>query len=151
MSRLLDRLELLKAQGTLIHRPSAYGGYETPRTLYVTRQIAADAKEPFSKDEQGEAVAEMAAWFDAFSDEVEFSVSENCKEKPPDTMLARVCPPEAEFWSIRVIDPEEKNRIRVFGAFAARNKFVALHWDHRGNLDDFTETVNNVRSDWSGL
>jgi hypothetical protein len=47
---------------------------------------------------------------------------------------ARVHPVKAEFWSIRVTAPEDTPGIRVLGAFADKDKFIALTWDYREDM-----------------
>ena len=85
---------------------------------------------------------------DAFSEGGEFSVAEDPQNKPRDAMMARVSPVDAEFFSLRVTDPEETPGIRCFGAFADRDTFVALTWDFRENIALFDDEVSVVRAAW---
>ena len=82
----------------------------------------------------------------------EISVAEDPHDKPPDVMLARVDPIEAEFWSIRVTEPEETPGIRAFGAFTQKDTLVALTWEYRELIGDaFDDEVDSVRDAWTVL
>lgn len=99
--------------------------------MIVTQDILAAVTPPFPADERGVRLAEYRAVLDAFSEGGEFSVAEDPDRKPYDAMLARVHPVAAEFFSIRVTDPEETPGIRSLGAFVDKDTFVALIWDFR--------------------
>jgi hypothetical protein len=81
----------------------------------------------------------------------EISVSENPDRKPPDTMLARVHPIAAEFWSIRVTDPEQTPGIRSLGAFSDFDEFIALRWEYRENIEIFDDEVTRTINVWRDL
>lgn len=121
---------------------------ETARILYVTADISAAVMFPFPDTLEGTRLAEFRAWLDAFIEGGEISVAEDPQNKPPGTMLARVCPIEEEFWSIRVNRPEETPGIRSLGAFSDINEFVALTWEMREHIPDFDEEVESVIESW---
>jgi hypothetical protein len=150
---ITNRLILLDANKTLIQWDSPYEPVGTPRRMFVSQQIADATKEPLPEGQVGVDMGEMAGWLDIFCDGHDFTVSEDCKEKPPETMLARVCPPKAGFWSIRVADANRRNQMRVLGAFADKNTFVAILWDYRDNLQDenFDAAVDQVRAKWASM
>lgn len=123
---------------------------ETPRTMYVSSDIMAAVTLPLADTEEGERLGEFRAWLDGFIEGGEISVAEDPDQKPPDAMLARVHPVNAEFWSIRVTHPEMTPGIRSLGAFSDKNEFVALTWGKREIIDDkFNEEVASARESWS--
>lgn len=119
--------------------------------MIVTPDIEDVVTRPFPDTDAGKRLGEFRAWLDAFSEHGEISVCEDPYKKPPDAMLARVAPVEAEFWSIRITDPEDTPGIRALGAFAAKDTFVALIWDFRENIASFNEEVESVQEMWSDL
>lgn len=89
-------------------------------------------------------------FFQTFAEQGLLSVSENPKEHPPDTMVARNSPVEWDFWDFRVY--AGKKSIRVCGAFACSDTFVALTWDYREAIgDDFDQFVRDAREEWDRL
>lgn len=144
-------LDCLLAGRRLIERPSEFTGLETARTMYVTPEISDLTTPPFPDTEKGDRLAVLAAWLDAFSEHGEFSVSEDPDNKPPSTMLARVHPTDAEFWSIRVTEPECTAGIRILGAFVAKDEFMALTWEYREFIASFDGEVEAVRDEWRDL
>lgn len=148
MRLILDRLV---AEGKLIERPSAFTGLETAITMYVSPEISALTARPFPNTFEGVRLGEFAAWLDAFSEHGMISVSQDPDNKPHDTMLARVRPVEAEFWSIRVTDPKCTPGIRALGAFVGKDAFVTLTWDYREMIVNFDEEVAAAREAWRDL
>lgn len=135
IDRLLHEGRLFKIRSTefeLMGIPEA----DQPRTMYVSSDIMAVVALPFADTEEGERIAEFRRWLDNFVEGGEISVSENPDRKPPEIMMARVRPIEAEFWSIRVTEPEQTPGIRAIGAFSDVDEFVALTWDMRENIAD---------------
>lgn len=145
---ILDRLVVA---GRLVERPSAFTGFETGRSMYVSSDILDLTTPPFSDDEEGVRLGEFANWLDAFSEHGQISVSQDPDRKPQDTMLARVHPVGAEFWSIRVTEPDCTAGIRALGAFAGKNIFVALDWDYREYISDFDDQVEATKEAWRDL
>jgi hypothetical protein len=76
------------------------------------------------------------------------TVSEEPFSKPSDVMLARVSPVEADFWSMRITDPEETAGMRVLGAFYGKDAFVALTAEFREDIHDFGSEVGNAQEIW---
>jgi hypothetical protein len=118
LQRLLDEERLFEL-------PSLFTGLETARTVIVTPDILEVVTPPFPLDERGPRLNEFRNVLDAFSEGGEFSVAEDPANKPHDAMMSRVEPVKAEFFSIRVTDPEETPGIRSLGAFVDRDTFVA--------------------------
>ncbi|HEY1543183.1 MAG TPA: hypothetical protein VGG01_12300 [Xanthobacteraceae bacterium] len=121
---------------------------DAARTIFVSADIDAVIAYPFADTPDGLRMAEFRAWIDGFIEGNDLSVAEDPNRKPRDTMLARVNPAEAEFWSIRVTDPEDTPGVRSFGAFSALDEFVALSWINREDIDNFDEEVNEVIATW---
>ena len=119
--------------------------------MVVTPEIWEVVAFPFSPDAKGERLGEFRNWLDAFSEGGELSVAEDPHLKPQDAMLARVDPVDAEFWSIRVTDPEQTPGIRSLGAFADKDTFVALTWDYRELIGEFDDEVATAHAAWVDL
>jgi hypothetical protein len=141
-------------------KPLPFPGDETvvlqdddiPRKVYVSPNVMAAIMEPFADTQEGARLGEFRAWLDAFLLGSEISVCENPHHKPPETDLARVAPIEAEFWSIRVREPEDTDGLRSLGAFHAQDEFIALRWQYREVIgDDFDDEVDEVRMDWRNI
>ena len=139
----------MSTSGTdLILLPSRFTGYETVRSLYVTPEILEVVEPPYPDGLLGDRYAEFRNFLDAFSEGGEFSVCENPYEKPPETMLARVDPVQAEFWSMRILDPGKNAGIRCLGAFEKHDQFIALIWDLREDVANFNDEVAAVQKEW---
>lgn len=144
LSKLLEDEDLVEL-GSLLT------GDETVRTMIVSADVFAVVMPPFADTEEGLRHGELRAWMDAFSEGGELTVAEDPDKKPPEAMLARVHDVDDEFWSIRVTEPEDTAGIRSLGAFAARDKFVALTWEYREAMTDFDSHVEGVKQDWEDL
>jgi len=119
------------------------------RTVFVSADVFAVVTPPFADTEEGERLGEFRAWLDGFIEGGQLTVCENPDLKPYDTMLARVHPVEAEFWSIRVTEPETTPGIRSFGAFSFTDEFVALTWSMREAIGPhFNDEVDAVIALW---
>ena len=128
---------------------SLFTGDETARTMIVSPDILAIVTPPFDDTDQGKRRGEFRAWLDDFMEGCEITVAEAPFNKPADVMLARVYPIEAEFWSIRVTEPQDMPGLRSLGAFAEKDKFIALTWDYRESIGaDFDDEVDAVREEW---
>src|SRR5262245_13181986 len=124
MSRRQILAALLEKRRLYELTPIFNGHDENPRSMYVSADIAAVVEPPFADTLEGERLGKFRAWLDDFMDGAEISISEDPDHKPPWTMFARVKPVDAEFWSIRVVEPLETAGIRSLGAFCAFNEFV---------------------------
>ena len=142
-----DTPRSLITQGRLIERPSSFLEISA-REMVVTPEIDALTRQPFSDTAEGERFAAFAADLNAFSELNDITISENPLVKPPDVMLARVAPVEADYWSIRVIEPEGTAGLRSLGAFVCKDVFVALTWDFREDISDFAAEVADVQDVW---
>jgi hypothetical protein len=146
---IIEIIICLVEEGRLIERPSSLLKIQA-RSLYVTPELDAHTMAPFADTLEGERFASVAQYFDAFSELNMITVSENPHRKPWDVMLARVDPVKDEFWSMRIVDPEETAGIRVLGGFCAKDSFVALTWDFRDKIKigDFNAKVEGLKEAW---
>lgn len=146
---------ILQAQlsaNQLYELPSLFTGTETARTMIVTPDVLAAVRFPFPDTEEGRRLGAFRYWLDCFSECSQISVAEDPFRKPQDTMLARVGPVEDEFWSIRVTEPEKTDGIRCLGAFAERDKFIALTWEYREIINNkFSKEVEAAQAMWQGM
>ena len=107
--------------------PSAVTGFETQRTVYASRMVVDAVSGPFASNGFDDHFIEFRAHLDAFLEGAFFTVADRPHDKPPETMLARVHPVEAEIWDFRSVAPHPG--IRCLGAFWEQDAFVALRWD----------------------
>lgn len=144
LTRLLSERKLYELEPLLTRD-------ETVRTMIVSAGIDGVVQPPFADTKEGERHAELRAWFDSFMEGGEITVAPDPDDKPRDAMLARVRPVKGEFWSIRVTAPEDTPGIRVLGAFADKDKFIALTWDYREDMSTFNDHVKSAMSAWKDL
>lgn len=130
---------------------SLFTGDDTARSVYTTADVCIAIMPPFAETAIGERLAELRAWFDAFLEQSEITVSENPDNKPREVMLARVHPVKSEIWSARVTSPEETPGIRALCAFVSKDQLVALTWDFREDMDDFDGNVERAIQIWKDL
>jgi len=123
-------IEELTKQRKLVLRPSSFMG-DSARNVFLLPEIDAIAKSPFEDSDQGDRDFAVAAFLDAFAELNEITVSENPRRKPAETMLARVEPEDANFWSMRITEPEGTAGVRIIGAFCAKDCFVGLVCENR--------------------
>jgi hypothetical protein len=128
-----------------------FTGEDTARTMIVSADILAAVTPPFADTPDGKRLGEFRGWLDNFSLSGELTMAEKPFDKPQDSMLARVSPVEADFWSIRVTAPKKSPGIRAIGAFAGPNIFIALTWERREDIDDFDGEVETAIARWKDL
>jgi hypothetical protein len=149
-----DHIARLDAAGKLHCLESLLTGEETVRTLWVSSDIVAAVTPPYplAKNIQDrERLREFRQFLDSFLEHGHLSVAQNPDDKPGFAMLARVKPPENEFWDFRITAPHPG--IRAFGAFANFNTFVVLTWEYRDKipLGHFDDEVQNCMECWHDL
>jgi hypothetical protein len=145
-----DILDGLVKEGSF-HRvvsPWANSDDEQPREIYVSRDVFDAIDGAMGDSDRDARLAEFRAWLEGFVENCELSVAEDPDRKPADTMLARVKPVNDEFWSIRVTDEGQSPGIRALGAFVDKDKFLALIWSYREQIENFDEEVDLVRDEW---
>jgi hypothetical protein len=125
---------------------------DMPRKVYVSPEVMEAVSAPFPDTDEGRRLGAFRGWLDAFLLNAEISVCENPDCKPPETDLARVRPVEAEFWSIRVMEPQDTDGLRSLGAFHDKDEFIALTWQYREIIgDQFDDEVDEVQSYWCNI
>lgn len=75
--------------------------------------------------------SQLRQFLDQFTEGKKITISEEPYKKPNTTYMAPIDPVEDRVFDIRNRD---KPAVRVLGAFAERDVFVALIWDYRVNL-----------------
>lgn len=124
-------------------------GEDTIRTLFVSREVLDAVSEPF-QGVRKTWLAEFRENLDAFLEGCELSVGENPFDKDAGALIARVAPPEDEFWDLRVTAPNPG--IRAFGAFAEFDTFICLTWEFRDAIGDYFDAeVDRCKEEWRRL
>jgi hypothetical protein len=89
-------------------------GPDTPRTLFLTREVLDAVTPPLPATPKG-LHAEFRQQLDAFLEMSLMSIGLNPKTKASDALMARVCPVEWELFDFRITSPYPQ--IRAFGVF----------------------------------
>ena len=124
-------------------------GEETPRTVFVSEEVAEIVIPPSAKTWEGRRHARLRALLDGFTEGDFITIAEDPHDKAASAILARVDPVGEEVWDFRCLDPNPG--IRVFGCFAETDTFVALTWDYRENIEDWAAEVVRCRTAWTTL
>lgn len=147
-----DVISVLVENEKLFCLDGTFPGDETPRTVFVSKEIYDDFCEPWEDTRDGNRRAQARAVLDGFIAGDFITVSEDPFKKNSRCILARIAPVQFEVWDFRCLDPNPG--IRIFGHFAEKDTFVALHWDYRENLDevgDFDEAAKICLALWENL
>lgn len=124
-------------------------GPDTPRTLFLTADVLAAVTPPFPATPNG-LHAEFRQQLDAFLEMGLMSVGLNPKTKASDALMARVAPPEWEFFDFRITSPYPA--IRAFGGFSEKDTFVMVTWQYRDVIDNmFDAEVVRCKHEWEKL
>jgi hypothetical protein len=129
---------------------SEFESDETPRTVFVSREVADLVLGDWDDSPLGTRHARAKAVLDDFLVGGFVTIAENPFDKSTTAMLARVAPVEDEIFQFRCLDPVPG--IRILGCFSELDTFVALTWDYRENFgDEWPERVNECRAKWKEL
>jgi hypothetical protein len=137
--------------------PTLVPGEPTVRELFVSKKVKEAVFPPWPDNHLGIRHQTFRADFDAFTEHDMRSVSENPRNKPPDTHIARVDPVEREVWDFRSLHPPG---IRSFGRFGGLNLFVALTWAYREDIepgddwrsdDNWRAEIELCETEWARL
>jgi hypothetical protein len=144
-----DQIRRLVETGDLICLESVDFGEDTPRSIFISREVQEALTRPFP--ERKEILhAEFLQQLDAFLEHCEMTVAENPRVKPSDALMARVDPIEDEFFDFRITSPFPQ--IRAFGGFAEKNTFVLVTWNYRDAIEnDFDGEVARCKMEWQKL
>lgn len=124
-------------------------GEETPRTVFVSKELAEIVIPPWPKTREGRRHSRLRALLDDFTEGGFITIAEDPHKKDANALLARVDPVAAEVWDFRCLDPNPG--IRTFGCFAETDTFVALTWDYRENIEDWPTEVARCNDEWKKL
>ena len=91
----------------------------------------------------------MKGLLDGFVEGDRLTVGWDPFKKGTAAIMARVDPTEEEVWDFRCLDPNPG--MRAFGSFAERDTFIALTWDYRENVDDWSDKVAECKTEWEKL
>lgn len=125
-----------------------YGGIGR-RELYVSNDVRDAVSEPYPDTREGVQLEAFRATLDHFTSGLRMTISEQHRNKPPHTMLAKPWHPTIkDIWNFRSVEVDDG--IRCFGAFGGHNLFVALTWNHRRGIDFERETAECMTA-WERL
>ncbi|MBC7141083.1 MAG: hypothetical protein H5U18_02810 [Rhodobacteraceae bacterium] len=101
--------------------------------MFITSEIN-DEMDPNAWEDQsfGRRFAQLQADFDRFVTGQVIPVGMDPYDKGDNAFLARIDPAEYGIWALRSVAP--RPALRVFGAFAARDTFVAITVRERSTL-----------------
>jgi len=116
---------------------------EVVRPLYVTPDLNREILSPID-DEDAEDMEGLAMIFEAFMFGNPVTAT---LQREPDTDFKRLQESSRLVWEVRVTDPRH---LRVFGCFAAKDHFVAIHRQNRGGLN-FDEQIRETKLKWASL
>ena len=124
--------------GNLVNHQPSLPGEPVERTLLLTTEVEAFLKGPWGSENDETRAAELASQLDQFVSGGYIAASLNPIKKRNNCYMAILKPEVDRIWCIRSVDPEPS--IRVFGAFAEKDVFVAMNFEMRkllGGLGDF--------------
>lgn len=133
----------------------AFSGEETPRTIFLSREVDELREGAWSNSKDAGRLATALAVLEDFVTGGVVSVAEYPFRKSSRALLARLHPVAWEFWAFRCIDP--RPGIRVLGGFAGRAIFIALTWEYRENFDSeqldggWGGNIIRCRNEWTRL
>jgi hypothetical protein len=140
--------ELLNVE--VFHLYSEFEGEETPRAMFVSREVAELTHEEWT-GKPGEMLRATAAGvLQSFVAGDWLTIGEDPFNKDSAAIMARVDPINYEIFDFRCLAP--KPGIRILGCFIDVDEFIALTWDYRDNFDDnWPEQVERCRQEWIRL
>ncbi len=134
---------------SLVRLSPIVGSSGTRRTLWVTEEVY-NAVEPTRYGTWDDyRLSEFRGSLDAFTNNEEVSVAENPFNKDSETFLARVSPVTKELWDVRNVTAGQG--IRCLAGFAGYNSLVALTWNYRELIDDWTTFIESGETVWRSL
>lgn len=141
--------------GDLLLWQPQFQGDPCERTLFITAEVNDEFDEETWEDASlGFRYGQLSADFDRYTSGDTIQVALNPHQKSRDAFLARIDPPEYGIWDIRSIAPSPA--IRVFGAFAETDVFVALFTRLRKDLGgkgsrEWMAARENAIAKWDSL
>ena len=101
------------------------------RWVFVTSEVKQIVVGPWETTEDEIRAMKLRAHIDLFSTGKPISISDDPYKKPNTTYMSPIHPKNDRVFEIR---NQDKPGIRVFGAFAEKNLFIATCWGYRKNL-----------------
>lgn len=149
-----DEINHRVSEGRLHLLPPAIRGAPTGRFMYVGNELHAALTGPWDDPSAALRFGRLRADLDAFTEGRLVSIAEDPYAKRKSAYMARTDPISNDIWSIRSRDP--RPAIRVLGAFAETDVFVALVYDFRRNLGgpgsrEWRDLVNRCKTEWQRL
>lgn len=145
-----DRIKELVQKGSLFHRAPEDTSSLQLRSVYVTGQVQGllDGQPPVAKRLWPVGIR-ASAFFDAFTANAHTTLGMDPHHKDSRAVWARNAPVESGICDLRVKSPWPQ--IRVFGAFASTNTFIALTYAPRLPFLDFGMSVRRCKGQWQIL
>jgi hypothetical protein len=145
------QINRLRAAGTLHLIPQSWPGLPRRRVFLACETVKTLVLGPLWHDKKEEERAyELRAEIDWFIDGNTIYVRPE-SEDGTKAMFARLDPSTDEVWTLRSLKP--KPSLRIFGTFAERDVFVALHWAKRSDLgardsEEWTDAIGQFKTEW---
>lgn len=143
------RIKVLHGDGALSYLSPTIGSAPTARQIFVSEDVREAVNSPWPAYRTGQRHAMFRATLDNFTHGKTITIADDPFDKPVYSDIARTSPVKLEIWDIRSLEPDQG--IRCFGAFGGLDLFIALTWDYRENIDDFTAAVKECRTEWDRL
>lgn len=138
--------------GTKLMRiESEFYGEESPRFIYVSIDVHNFVIRQIGLSVHDAALAgNCKALLDDFIEGGLMTVGWDPLDKKSTCIMARTEPVELGIWDFRCLDP--RPGIRILGAFADKDVFIALTWDYRENFDgNWPEKIMECAAAWDAL
>lgn len=124
------------------------------RILLMGKEVVDFIDGPWSNDKDEGRAARLRADLESFVTGNTITVSLSPYKKEKACYMAILAPPTDGIWCIRSRDP--KPGLRVFGAFAAKNTFIALTCTRRSLLDGpggpiWKNEIRRAKAEWRKL
>lgn len=139
--------------GDLFVWQHAIASQQCPRCILVDKEMYEGFDEEYWEEpKHSYRLHSLRADLDHYIGGGEVAVGWHPFDKDDSAFMARTHHIERGVWDIRSRDP--KPAIRVFGAFAEVDVFVALHWEYRTSLSttrDWFNAIENALVRWANL
>jgi hypothetical protein len=145
------QINSLRSAGTLHLIPQSWPGLPIRRVFLASESVRSLILGPAWNDQKEEDRAYgLRAEIDWFIDGHTIYVRPE-SEDGTKALFARLNPSADEVWTLRSLKP--KPSLRVFGTFADRDVFVALHWAKRtdlgaGDSEEWADAIGQFKTEW---
>ncbi len=128
-----DEIKRRRSEERLLWLPPLIPSESAKRLIFVSKEVSKIVMGPWGNTSEDLRFGRLRGDLDHFIMGGLITVAEDPFKKPRSTYMARLAPVRDELWDIRSRDPRPS--IRVFGAFASTDTFIALTWQFRENLE----------------